>query len=98
MRARRSLQAGALVREIADGRVSRTATSATALGRGHALIINDLRARNASCSTALNVAGANTLGNELPRGWRCRSVTPTNARTVCTRGSARLSYIFAGGE
>jgi hypothetical protein len=65
--------------------------------RGRALIVNDLRARNVSCTTALKIAGANTLGNKLPRGWRCRSSTPANPRTACTRGSARLSYILAGG-
>ena len=32
----------------------------------HALIINDLRTRNVSCTTALNIAGANTLGDATP--------------------------------
>ncbi len=62
--------------------------------RGSALLIDALRARNVTCATALEVAGANSAGDAKPAGWHCSNATPR--RTVCTRKNAYVSYVFGG--
>lgn len=59
---------------------------------GYGSIIAALRVSGVTCATGFRIADRHGSGARLPRGWKCK----TNIRTICRRGRAHVSWVFAG--
>lgn len=62
---------------------------------GFGLIISRLEVRRISCPRGVRIAGANSAGESLPRGWMC-AFAETTGETQCQRGRRILTYSFEG--